>query len=198
MDEPFLASIGLDRSLAEPLQIQLYRQMRRLIAGGRLRDGARLPSTRGLAIDLSVSRTTTLAAYDQLASEGLIDQRRGSGAFVTAPAAERTSPIGRRADIYPTKWQDSEPSPPKPFDMGIPDYRSFPAEQWARAMARAWRCHGPGSLVPLPGGDPGLRQAIADHLEVARGLQVAWTDIVITSGMRGNFVIDRPYIAYPW
>ncbi len=183
MDEPFLASIGLDRSLPEPLQIQLYRQMRRLIAGGRLRDGARLPSTRGLAADLSVSRTTTLAAYDQLAAEGLIEQRRGSGAFVTAPAAERAAPIRRRADFNPIVWPETALHP-KPFDMGIPDYRSFPAEQWARAMARAWRRHGPGSLVAPPGGDPGLRQAIADHLEIARGLQVAWTDIVVTSGMR--------------
>ena len=52
------------------------------ILGGTLVPGTRLPSSRALADDLSVSRTTTLLAYEQLLAEGYLAARRGSGTFV--------------------------------------------------------------------------------------------------------------------
>jgi len=65
-------ALALDRNGDEPLAAQMTRQLRALILGGRLRDRARLPSSRTLAIDLGVSRATIVEAFEQLASEGFV------------------------------------------------------------------------------------------------------------------------------
>src|SRR5512147_2554970 len=61
---------------------EIYRQMRAAILGGRLRAGERLPSTRSLAAQLSVSRKTVTLAYDLLFSESLVTGSTGSGTYV--------------------------------------------------------------------------------------------------------------------
>jgi GntR family transcriptional regulator / MocR family aminotransferase len=52
------------------------------IAAGRLGPGARLPSTRSLAGEWGVSRTTVTAAYEQLIAEGYLETRQGARARV--------------------------------------------------------------------------------------------------------------------
>ncbi len=54
-------------------------------------EGTRLPSTRALARLLGVSRNTVLAAYDDLAADGLIRSRRGTGMLVSG--GKRISPF---------------------------------------------------------------------------------------------------------
>jgi GntR family transcriptional regulator/MocR family aminotransferase len=88
------ASIGpllvrLDPAERDPLQVQLYTSIRGAILDGVLTPGAKLPSSRELATDLGVSRTTAVLAFDRLAAEGYIEARAGSGTFVTLelPAA---------------------------------------------------------------------------------------------------------------
>src|SRR5436309_11514983 len=67
--------------------------LRDAIWQGRLTAGARLPSTRALAERLGLSRGTVVAAYDQLAVEGYLSIRHGSGTRVAAlpPRVERTA-----------------------------------------------------------------------------------------------------------
>src|SRR5436305_7530623 len=64
------------------LHRQVYDALRAAILSGRLRPGDRLPATRALAEQLSLSRTTVAEAYDQLRAEGYIEGRHGSGTFV--------------------------------------------------------------------------------------------------------------------
>ncbi len=59
-------AIMLDATLPVPLYKQLYERLRGTILAGQLERGARLPSTRTLASELGVSRTTTALAYEQL------------------------------------------------------------------------------------------------------------------------------------
>src|SRR5580698_6898093 len=66
----------------ETLRSQLLRTLRRAILSGTLPPHAHLPSTRALAQRLGVSRNTVLAAYEALASEGLVVGRAGSGTRV--------------------------------------------------------------------------------------------------------------------
>src|SRR4051794_13782578 len=77
--------IHLDAHARAGLQRQVYASVRRAVLDGVLEAGARLPSSRALADDLRVSRTTTLLAYEQLFAEGYLETRRGSGTFVAAP-----------------------------------------------------------------------------------------------------------------
>lgn len=78
-----LPSLVLNRDSQTPLHHQLRTQIARAIHED-LAAGMRLPSTRVLARLLGVSRNTVLAAYDELAADGLIRPRRGSGVVVAA------------------------------------------------------------------------------------------------------------------
>ena len=77
--------VRLDPRAREPLQAQLCASLRRAIRDGVLRPGTRLPSSRALAEDLRISRTTAVLAFDQLAAEGLIRTRAGAGTYVADP-----------------------------------------------------------------------------------------------------------------
>ena len=81
--------IAIDRRSQVPLHRQIYDAWRRGILSGRFGPGDRLPSTRELSAALQVSRATVTAAYDQLAAEGYVDPRRGSGMFVSQELPER-------------------------------------------------------------------------------------------------------------
>ena len=71
-----------------PLYQRVYEALRAEILEGRLATGARLPSSRALATDLGVSRTTVLLAYDQLLAEGYVTGRVGSGTYVATELPE--------------------------------------------------------------------------------------------------------------
>lgn len=74
--------IRIDPRSREALQQQIYAGIQRAILEGVVSPGTRLPSSRELAVDLGVSRTTTLLALEQLVAEGYVTARRGSGTFV--------------------------------------------------------------------------------------------------------------------
>jgi len=75
-----------DRDLPGPLTSQIAGQLRDALTDGRLATGERLPSTRGLADLLGVSRTVVTGAYAQLFAEGWVEGRHGSGTYVAAGA----------------------------------------------------------------------------------------------------------------
>ncbi|MFN7893354.1 MAG: GntR family transcriptional regulator [Pirellula sp.] len=64
--------VRLDRRKSISLTAQLYESLRDAIQAGLLSKGFRLPSTRELAQQLSVSRTTVINAFDQLIAEGYL------------------------------------------------------------------------------------------------------------------------------
>lgn len=73
---------AINRNRAEPLSLQIVRQLQEAIETGIVAGGAQLPSTRSLARTLGVSRNTVLTAYDELAARGLVRGRRGAGMYV--------------------------------------------------------------------------------------------------------------------
>ncbi|MEV6768277.1 PLP-dependent aminotransferase family protein [Nocardia sp. NPDC051030] len=71
-----------------PLYVLLAARLRQLIDDGELPPGTPLPPDRVFAANLAVGRSTVVAAYDLLESEGRIVRRRGSGTRVAgAPAS---------------------------------------------------------------------------------------------------------------
>jgi len=109
--ELIVPPVVLDRESATPLHRQIYRQIYRQIAQaireGIVQNGARLPSTRVIARLLRVSRNTALAAYDDLAADGLIRGERGVGMRVNRGAAPEMTWFGLKQVIqasgYPAK-----------------------------------------------------------------------------------------------
>ena len=69
-------NIRLDPEHGIPLYRQIYEYIRAEIRSGSLRADERLPSTRSLAGDLHVARSTAESAYDQLLSEGYIRAKK--------------------------------------------------------------------------------------------------------------------------
>src|SRR5947199_3386092 len=94
--------IRLDRTAAEPLHQQLYRQIRdELVSGSFTDNSSRLPSTRALAADLGISRLTVNIAFEKLHAEGYLRSKIGSGTFVVdslpetflSPRRPKTKPL---------------------------------------------------------------------------------------------------------
>ncbi|MDI1299500.1 PLP-dependent aminotransferase family protein [Methylotenera sp.] len=72
-----------DFPIRMPNHRRIYEVIRRAITTQILPAGERLPSTRSLAEDLTVSRNTILAAFEQLLDEGYVASQTGSGTYVT-------------------------------------------------------------------------------------------------------------------
>jgi len=68
----------------EPIYKQIASQLRDQILSGKLKGGDALPSIRALAADLKISVITTMKAYEELATEGLVTSSQGKGYFVNA------------------------------------------------------------------------------------------------------------------
>lgn len=69
---------------SEPIYKQIAAQLREQILIGKLKAGDLLPSIRGLAQDLKISVITTMKAYEELSSEGLVTATKGKGYYVNA------------------------------------------------------------------------------------------------------------------
>src|SRR5438128_11529157 len=79
---PISSLIQLERDSGVPVYRQICQRLREAILSGELAEGARLPTERALASDLGVNRTTVMNAYNQLASEGLVEGHVGRGTLV--------------------------------------------------------------------------------------------------------------------
>jgi GntR family transcriptional regulator/MocR family aminotransferase len=174
MTVPMTLPIDLRRDSATPLAVQLADTLRAAAAAGHLRSGDRLPSTRALADRLSVSRTVTAAAYEQLHAEGWITGRHGSGTYVTtAPPGARTAPPRRVTPATPVR-QYLDLVPGAPWVDGLD----------RAAWRRAWRAaaDAPPLLRPQRAGLPEYRAAVAEHLLRHRGLGFGDQDLLATGG----------------
>lgn len=179
-----LFAISLDASLKMSLQAQLLDTLRRIVSKSPHLVGARLPASRTLASELSISRTTVQAVYDQMISEGYLVTRQGSGTFIASEITHlsQPQPIPRPAGPTTAQW--------RPFQTGLPDQTLLPHRQWARHLERAWRNPAPALLTrPDPLGWYPLREAISDHLTAWRHLPCDPGQVVITSGAREAFEV---------
>lgn len=189
--------IALDRRLARPLHRQLYDGYREAILDGRLRPGQRVPSTRTLAHELGVSRIPVVTAFEQLVAEGYVESRVGAGSFVS-PALPGPPPATPRSGAVPAaRRPGSRRVPPSPlatpaepwldlrgaFRVGQPALDEFPAELWARLVARhARRLSRRQMMYGDPMGSRALREALASHLCTVRSVICTADQIMIVSG----------------
>ncbi len=151
----------LDR--AAPLRSQLERELREAIRSGRLRPGAKLPSSRGLADELELSRGVVVEAYSQLIAEGYLVARRGDGTRVAEGLAQQP----------PAPPLTSPTRPRIRYDLrsGVPDLSFFPRREWHAASAMALRELPDTALAyGSPRGLRRLRAALADYLGRVRAV----------------------------
>jgi GntR family transcriptional regulator/MocR family aminotransferase len=193
-----------------PRQRLLHECLRAAIRGGTLAAGTRLAASRALAEELGLARNTVLYAYEQLASEGFVTtDRRGTVVAVLAPAAPVSPAALAAPGTLPRKPERphavSAPQAglsqrarslrplPGPADAmgafvpGVPALDHFPLTLWRRMLERALRAMTVAQLnYGEVGGEPTLREAIADHLRASRGVVCDARQVFITDGTQSS------------
>lgn len=180
-----------------PAGRRLYAEFKAQIDAGQLRPGALLPSTRALALERGLSRTTVTAVYEQLAAEGFIHTAPGRRAAVApglaqspAPAVAvpaqaaipRWSALGQRvqAQVFPPV---ADAAPPRiAFVYGALAGEDFPRLVWRKAMQQVLRQRPSTLAYAAPEGEAVLRRALQAYLQRTRGLVCTAEQIVIVQG----------------
>jgi GntR family transcriptional regulator / MocR family aminotransferase len=206
--------IRLDRTAKEPLHEQLYRQIRDELKSGRFSDGSsRLPSSRTLANDRGISRSTVRLALSKLHAEGYLRSEPGSGTFVanllpetfltadqptTDQPIQRSARISDRAKAIPDRRVGNE------FDLGatgarpgvslipsIPAVDEFPITVWERLRTQVLAKKGVNLLrYSSNRGDADLRKAIAAYLCDFRAARCHPDQIVVVAGMQQAMLLS--------
>ncbi|WP_233833627.1 MocR-like pyridoxine biosynthesis transcription factor PdxR [Paraburkholderia sp. ZP32-5] len=175
-----------------PLQKQLIERLQQAILAGRLPAGSLLPSSRLLGAEMGVSRNTVVIAYEHLAAVGyVIADRQGTRVSPLSSPAARGEPmaLGAAAEVAYAARVGQFAAPQNPVDNGYaltpgtPALDRFPLAAWRRALERAMERAWPQALgYGTPAGEPALRDAIAAHLRMARGVRCDGSQVVITEG----------------
>ncbi|WP_147706926.1 PLP-dependent aminotransferase family protein [Microvirga massiliensis] len=164
------------------------------IHAGIYQPGDRLPSTRALAAEWGVSRTTVTAAYSQLIAEGYLATRPGARAIVAhglgAAASPTPSPAAapRHLSAFAQRLL-ALPSPAVAQTARVADFRygdlsaaDFPVLAWRRALNEASLRRTARLLYGDPQGTAALRTALQGYLWRARGIRCTPDQIVIVNG----------------
>lgn len=173
---------------------QVMQAVRQRIAGRTLAPGAKLPSIRGFAGTMGVSKSTVVEAYDRLAAEGAIRPRRGSGFYVAGhlpplSLAEISPRLDRAVDPLWVSRQSLEARE----DVLKPGCGWLPAS-WLplESLRRSLRALARTDAVTLadygtPLGLPALRQLLSRRM-AEHGIEAAPEQIMLTES--GTQAID--------
>ena len=175
---------------AVPRQQHLYRLLKEAILARVLAPGARLPPSRQLAADYAMARNTVLYAYQQLIAEGfLLADRRGTRVADLPLAPGRAAPVqdagkgNARLAQRAGQLQSRQGDDVLPFAPGVADLNAFPWRLWARQLQKAWGEVSARQLTyAAAGGEPALRQALADYLRARRGVSCTAAQVFVVAG----------------
>jgi DNA-binding transcriptional regulator YhcF (GntR family) len=132
---------------------QIVTQVRLGVASRDLLPGEKLPSTRELARRFGIHANTVSAAYRELAVEGLVEFKKGSGIFVVGRTTERP----RLEDIF-AQFRDR---------AAAAGYSRTEVEDHLREMLRPARQSG----LLLIESDDSLREIVIEEIRIATGIQ---------------------------
>lgn len=163
---------------------QVYQRIHQAILQGILKPGDKIPSARALAKEMGVARGTVEEGYALLKAEGYIQSKGQAGTIVNEdlhqPFEISKAQVNTRQPGLNTQIET-----PKvlPFQLGIPALDAFPRQMWSRMTTRCARnTHVNDLAYPSIYGNPALRIAIAQYLQLSRGVQCEPRQIFITSG----------------
>ena len=179
--------IPLDTKSLTPLYQQIEEYLKQEIQEGRLVAGMRLPSSRALSANLLVSRSTIETAYDQLVAEGYIE-----------PVAYKGYYVCEIEGIYFQKAEYTKQNNPEKTEIKqrrkLQKYRydfalngiapeSFPTHTW-KQLAKQVLSDSTEEIFAQgnPYGEDSFREAIAEYLYHARGVNCEKSQILVGAG----------------
>jgi GntR family transcriptional regulator / MocR family aminotransferase len=206
----------VDRDSGAPIYKQIENNLRQSILSGNLVAGTRLPATRQLSRDLGVSRITVENAYAELAADGLILSRMGSGTYVQPPVPMAPLPEAEPGAPWPL-WQQetrSRSAPgyaqspeallqaahhSRPINLagGSSDSRLFPVDDYRKAIQSVLRRDGMDALEygDHTGYAP-LRCTIA-HVLASQGIPARPENVLITAGSQQAIALITQLVLKP-
>jgi GntR family transcriptional regulator / MocR family aminotransferase len=179
---------------------RIYAFLKAQITDGLLQAGSKLPSTRALASEHHISRTTVTAVFEQLAAEGYIETMPGAVAKVAAgiattlkaPVSSRPragialklSAYAQRANPFDLQSTSQEPHSRLKINFlyGALAPDDFPKLAWRRAYDRALLQRQVQLYYASAQGEAELRAEIQGYLRRARGLTCSADQILIVNG----------------
>jgi GntR family transcriptional regulator/MocR family aminotransferase len=171
----------------------LAAQLRLAMSYGRLPVGSRLPATRVLAAELTVSRGVVTEAYQRLIEDGHVAGRgRGGTVVVAVPISvpEHPGSAASTKDLFGgtpgNEIFDSYRAAQARYDLspGVPDLAAFPRTAWLRAERTVFNSLEPSAFgYGDPRGTPSMRLAVANWLARTRGIRVDPDEVVIVAGV---------------
>jgi GntR family transcriptional regulator/MocR family aminotransferase len=200
----------LDRT--KPLVDQLVSQVMARVGQDPAATGARLPSIRGLAVELGVNRNTVAQAYKELAQKGYLDSRFGGGSTLRRPGDPGAAPAAARRFDH-LDWERrfaghfaafALPAAPPARDGGEPPVNLFqlhphtglfPLDAFRLCLNTVLRRQGRALLnYGSPAGYLPLRERIAARLKRQR-IPVTPAQILVTSGsQQGIDLLARAFL----
>ncbi len=163
-----------------PLYRRLADSIAALVTDGALGDGDRLPPERTLAVTLSVSRGTVVAAYDLLRRSGTVERVQGSGTVVRAPAASYRPSADRVGDaLFESRDRSVD------LLLAVPRIQPRTLE-----IVGGVRLDDHRALLDCsdPAGAPELRAAIAAHVS-RQGVPTTPEQILVTNGAQQSITL---------
>lgn len=207
--------IAVDRKNTKPLHRQIYDAYRAAVVGRNLRAGQQIPSSRGLAAELGISRIPVINAYSQLLAEGYFESRPGAGTFVSTSLPEHLicseyrdqklpkthsgpRPISRTSALLPSFRPAAWLYGQGPFTVGQVALDHFPFQVWSKLLARHWRNVRAESLYfSDPMGSESFRKTIATYLRTSRALNCEAEQIIVVNGSQQALEISARVLLEP-
>ncbi len=200
----------IDRSSVVPIYRQIYEELRDAILAGSLPELTRLQPERTLAERLGVNRSTVVHAYRELAADGLIEQRVGSGSRVAAATA--TGPSARepaapwwitlpawRVGSFPTVLGELAARPHHEriaFVQGIPPESPSPIADLNASFATVGGAHEYMLSYGDSEGHAPLRETIAERMQ-RRGCRIDPRDVLVLTGSTQGLSLVAHSLAEP-
>ncbi|AZL60667.1 PLP-dependent aminotransferase family protein [Tabrizicola piscis] len=197
------------------LQQQIRAMVTQGILAGRFRPGQRMPSSRGLAGHLGISRITVTLAYADLVSGDYLTSAGRSGYFVseTAPLAPQfpvSAPQGEAVDFRaltggrfsgaarvarPEDWD----SYPYPFIYGQADPTLFDHQNWRQCALRALGKRDFAALTSdyYERDDPLLVEQLLRTILPRRGIAAREEEVLLTLGAQNALWIAATLLLGP-
>ena len=185
--------IALDQGNHIPLYEQICIYFKKEIQEGRLTAGMRLPSSRALAGNLAVSRSTVDLAYDQLVSEGYMESVPCKGYYVcdiqgiydTSEMRSNLPGQKERTDLCSEEEKNKEKTGNRICDFALNGIApgNFPYNTWRKLSKRVLT--GEQDILGTlghPCGELSFREAIGDYLYRARGVHCKPSQILVGAG----------------
>jgi GntR family transcriptional regulator/MocR family aminotransferase len=189
------------------LQQRLRQVVTEGVLSGRFVTGQKMPSSRGLAEHLGISRITVTLAYAELVSADYLEARGRSGYYIsaTAPRApELAARAPRREGVDFAQWTGRRfsgvagvPRPrdwesyPYPFIYGQADASLFDHQNWRQCALRALGRRDFGVLTSdlYDSDDPLLIEYLLRSILPRRGIAAREDEVLLTLGAQNGLWI---------